>query len=178
MMHRFPLALAALLALGTAPALAEEAMTPETAAAALKAATGDELLKAAYATCLSLGNSGNDATEAFRLAGWEVDGDAETGFYEGAGPEEIYSLSWNDGGFCLIQSEIVGSERAAELLAAVLAGAGLSTSPAPDGECGAVILSGPHAGSGALVGVTSSGNDPTCVSAGTSGVGFTWDTGE
>ncbi|NPD14082.1 hypothetical protein HOY34_02575 [Xinfangfangia sp. D13-10-4-6] len=165
------------LVLLAAPVSADEAAGAEQASARLATASGEGLLQAAYATCLELGNKADAATEAFRKAGWSVEGDAETGFYESAGPEDLFALTWADGGFCLIQSETIGSARAAELLAGVLAEAGLTAAPSAaeaGGECPTLAL----AQIGAMVEVTSSGNDPVCVSSDNSGVSFTWATEE
>lgn len=155
------------LMLGAALAtpLAAEAAPP------LTGATGEDLLKAAYATCLTLGGKGNAATEAFIAAGWEAVTDDEAGYSELSGPDETYALTWADGGYCLVQSETVGSDRAGELLAEVIAAAG-QTAVDLTGEDG--CLSFALAGGGPGAEVTSSGNDPVCHSADNSGVSFMW----
>ncbi|MBJ2150461.1 hypothetical protein [Paracoccus sp. IB05] len=166
-MIRFLLAFTLLLAPVARPALAGNTAP----AAALATAQGEDLLQAAYATCLSLGGAGNQATEAFRAAGWDVETDDEAGFSEIAGPEEIYALTWSDGGYCLVQSETIGSDRAAALLSGVIAAAG-QTAVEETGEDG--CLSFDLQNDGLRAEVTSSGNDPVCTSADSSGVSFMW----
>ena len=175
-MTGFRIAALCLVTLLASPAAqAREALSTDTAAAMLSAATGEDQLRAAYEVCLTLGGKDNSPAEAFAKAGWDAAGDDETGTTEIAGPNEIYVLTWSDGDFCLVQSETVGSGRAAVLLSEVFAATGVTAVPQPDwSECTA-FSAGPD---GPTVEVTSSGNDPVCASPDNSGVSFQWDTGE
>ncbi|WP_157971124.1 hypothetical protein [Pseudogemmobacter bohemicus] len=155
------------LMLGTVLAMPLAAET----APPLTGATGEELLKAAYATCLLLGAAGNAATEAFVAAGWEAVTNDEAGYSGLTGPDETYAMTWTDGGYCLVQSETIGTDRAGELLAEVIAATG-KTAVDLTGEDG--CLSFALAGGGPGAEVTSSGNDPVCRSADNSGVSFMW----
>lgn len=140
-------------------------------ASGLAAARGETLLKAAYETCLTLGGKGDAATEAFAAAGWDVATDDEAGFSEITGPEEISVLTWSDGGYCLVQSEITGSDRAADLLRDVIAASGQTALEQPGAEG---CLTFDLAGGGPRAEVTSSGNDPVCTAPDTSGISFMW----
>jgi hypothetical protein len=124
-----------------------------------------------YLACMS-GGGDADLTEAMLDAlFWTRSDDGEEGltyFFPGAGEDSFVYMA-DDGSFCHVESLVVDSATASEILAASLA--------PPDGapfdyskdEMGCTRL---DFDTGVMATITSGGNDPTCGSDSDSGVRF------
>lgn len=157
-------ALLAVLALA-APAVAEDRAMLESQLRGLKAPEQMKVLSAASAACL-LGLGDPEAISApFVAAGWERMDDAEMGVTSLTPPVgEAYVMLYDEGRICDVSSEVWGTDIAygsVQILSGI-AGLSLDMVTREDG-CNSMALT-----PGAVVTVTSSGNDPVCQSETTS----------
>lgn len=112
-----------------------------------------------------LGQGDVAATEAILAPfGWTSEADAETGlvgFFPGVG-EQTYVYMSAEGDFCQAESLAIGTEAAFQVALAGMEGAEITVTAneTDDLGCEAARLS-----TGALLSLTSGGNDPTCDSA-------------
>lgn len=164
---------AALLgALLAAPALAQDRAGLDPLLAGFASQSGEERLAAAYAACLA-GDGDTAATDAlFTAAGWERVVEPEMGTVEFTSPDRsLYAMIWDADGFCMVLDEATGTDAARAVLDRVIAAAGYASEPVAEPDfCPLLQLK-----RGLRVELTSSGNDPVCDSADTSGTRFQWE---
>jgi hypothetical protein len=160
------LALMAAAALLPLPALAADAdLAAISHDLALKAESGG--YAAAIAACI-LGKGDPKATERlFTTGGWAASRDDEMGEIDLTSPaNDLTAMIATDGGFCQVSSEAIGTGPVMDAVTAVLAATSDSATTVKDViGCTAFVPM-----KGLQVGVSSSGNDPTCQSDTTSAV--------
>lgn len=131
-----------------APALAQDA-TPE-----------GQLVEGMLACILGKGDVA--ATEAILAPfGWTSEVDAEAGivnFYPGVG-EATYAYMSTTGEFCQAESMTIGTEAAFQIALAGMEGAEVTVTANEKDDLG---CDGARLSTGALLSLTSGGNDPTC----------------
>jgi hypothetical protein len=104
------------------------------------------------------------------LYGWthEPAEDGITIAIPGAG-DASFVLIADDGSFCHVESLVLGTEKAAEVLALAMPAAGVTLPEATVGADGCTTY---DLGAGVTASLTSGGNDPVCTSETDSGVRF------
>lgn len=140
--------LSALTLAMAAPALAQDA-------------SPDGQLVEGMLACI-LGKGDVAATEAiFTSFGWTSEADAETGlvsFYPAAG-EETFAYMSAAGEFCQAESLTIGTEAAFQAALISMQGAEITVTANETDDLG---CDGARLSTGALLSLTSGGNDPTC----------------
>jgi hypothetical protein len=149
-----------------------------TAALAEPDASPDGQLIEGYLACAMGGGDWNTTVPMLGLYGWTSEEDSEMGlvnFQPGVGTDTFAYMSLTPG-FCHIESTVLGTTKAAEVLSFALTNSGQlaidSTETSPDG-CQTLVLS-----NGVVVVITSGGNDPVCLSETDSGVRFFFGEGQ
>jgi hypothetical protein len=154
-----------LLALAAPAAFAQDA-TPE-----------GQLIEGYLACALGAGDW-NTTVPMLGLYGWDSEADTEMGvvnFQPGVG-ETTFAYMSLEPGYCHIESTVLGTDKAAELLAFSVENSGqltVESSETNDDGCTSLMLS-----NGVAVVITSGGNDPVCTSDTDAGVRFYFGEGQ
>ncbi len=161
-----------LLAKSARHALPLLAMLCLTQGAALAAT--DDLLSQAYLNCLR-GEGDPDLTaDEFATTGWGSESSGEEGliYYTSPQGDDPYVFAANDGSFCHVEGLAIATGPAFALLEQTLQGAGVTEYERGHDDMGCPQFALPG---GAIVTITSGGQDPVCTSDTDSAVRYEFD---